>query len=57
MDTDIGEMAAPAELFLTYECSDVGMACIEKVVNVRFESAASEEIIPENREPDVLFCR
>lgn len=55
--TDIGELADPNELFLTYECIDVGLACIRGVINVDFNSAASDRVIPPMIEPGHFYCR
>ncbi|KAG8795276.1 hypothetical protein FRC16_010154, partial [Serendipita sp. 398] len=56
--TDIGELASPHELFLSYECDDIGLATIKKLVHVEYVKSTSKEIIPSGIGIDsTFFCR
>lgn len=56
--TDLGELAASNELFLTYDCSNIGLATIQKLISVKFIKGESRKVIPEIKEmEDRFFCR
>lgn len=54
-ETDIGELAAPNELFMSYECGDIGLATIKQPIQVH---QVSEKFIPPtDLESSVFYCR
>ncbi|KIM26988.1 hypothetical protein M408DRAFT_25007 [Serendipita vermifera MAFF 305830] len=59
--TDLGELAAPNELFETYNCSDIGLATIKKHISIQFVKCDSSKTIPtahtEGLGDDQFFCR
>ncbi|KAG8828898.1 hypothetical protein FRC17_007395 [Serendipita sp. 399] len=56
--TDIGELASSNELFLSYECDDIGLATIKRVVHVEYVGSTSKSIIPSDVGGDsMFFCR
>jgi DNA (cytosine-5)-methyltransferase 1 len=54
-ETDIGELAAPNELFMSYECGNIGLATIKQLIQVH---QVSEKFIPPpDMESSIFFCR
>lgn len=56
--TDLGELASPHELFLTYECNDIGLSTIHEVIQVDMVNCKENSVIPEEDiDRKVFFCR
>jgi DNA (cytosine-5)-methyltransferase 1 len=56
--TDLGELASPNELFLTFECNDIGLSTIQEVVQVNKVEWKEKSVIPEgNVDKKVFFYR
>ena len=57
--TDLGEMAAPNELFETYNCNNIGLASIKQLITLQMVKCESGKILPlsDTHAEDHFFCR